>query len=138
MVLKKVIHKLDNLGFQMYLPLRMHELSIAMSIVDIASRKAEAAHAERVDQLELDIGLLSGIEYESLEFALSVAVKDTLLEGTRIKINRIEALCECISCKHLYAPGQDFGSCPECGKGDLEFIRGKELQIKSLLIDQKE
>ena len=115
----------------------MHELSIAMSIVDIASGRAEAADAERVTQVELDIGTLSGIEFNSLEFALSVAVKDSLLEGTHFKINRIEALCECSSCYHLYTPGQDFGACPQCGNRELEFIRGKELQIKSLLIDQK-
>jgi hydrogenase nickel incorporation protein HypA/HybF len=132
-----VIPKLETIGFQVYLPHRMHELSIAMRIVDIASGQAEAAKAERVTQLELDIGTLSGIEFNSLEFALSVAVKDTLLEGTRFKINRIEALCECNSCHHLYAPGQDFSACPECGKRDLEFIKGKELQIKSLLVDQK-
>ena len=116
----------------------MHELSIAMSIVDIASRKADAASAEKVTQVELDIGIMSGIEFISLEFALSVAVKDSILEGTRFKINRIEPLCECRSCNHLYTPGQDFGACPECGKQEIEFIRGKELQIKSLLIDQKE
>lgn len=124
--------------FQVYLPHIMHELSIAMSIVDIASKKAEAAGAWRVDQVDLDIGILSGIEFESLEFALSVAVKDSSLEGTRFKINRIEALCECNSCTCLYAPGQDFRACPECGNLDAEFIRGKELQIKSLIIDQKE
>ena len=122
----------------MYLPHIMHELSIAMSIVDIASQKAVAASAKMVSQVELDIGTMSGIEFESLEFALSVAVKDSILEGTHFKINRIEALCECSSCTHLYTPGQDFSACPECGNRDLEYIRGKELQIKSLLIDQKE
>jgi len=116
----------------------MHELSIAMSIVDIASKKAGPASAGSVCQVDLDIGTMSGIEYDSLEFALSVAVKDSRLEGTRFVINRIEALCECNSCTHLYAPGQDFGTCPECGNHDIAYIRGKELQIKSLLIDQKE
>jgi len=116
----------------------MHELSIAMSIVDIASKKAGAANAGSVCQVDLDIGTMSGIEFDSLEFALSVAVKDSRLEGTRFVINRIEALCECNSCTHLYAPGQDFGAWPECGNHDIEYIRGKELQIKSLLIDQKE
>jgi len=74
----------------------MHELSIAMSIVDIASRQAEAASAESVSQVELDIGTLSGIEYKSLEFALTVAVKDSKLEHTRFKINRIEPRCSCL------------------------------------------
>jgi hydrogenase nickel incorporation protein HypA/HybF len=114
----------------------MHELSIAMSIVDIALRKAEEASALGVSLVELDIGTLSGIEFDSLEFALSVAVKDTLLERAQFKMNRIEALCECNSCQHLYTPGQNFWACPACGEKDLEFIRGKELQIKSLLIDQ--
>jgi len=116
----------------------MHELSIAMSIVDIASRQAEAASAEIVSQIELDIGTLSGIEYESLEFALSVAKKDSMLEFTHFKINRIEPLCECRACDHLYSPGSDFGPCPNCGKHEPEFIRGRELQIKSLLVEQKE
>lgn len=116
----------------------MHELSIAMSIVDIASRQAEAASAETVSQVELDIGTLSGIEYKALEFALTVAVKDSMFEQTRFKINRIEALCECRACEFLYSPGKDFGACPNCGKQEPEFIRGKELQIKSLLVEQKE
>ena len=116
----------------------MHELSIAISIVDIALRKAEEASALRVSLVELDIGTLSGIEFDSLKFALSVASKDSLLEETHFKFNRIEALCECRSCSNLCAPGLDFRACPECGERDLEFIRGKELQIKSLLIDQKE
>ena len=116
----------------------MHELSIAMSIVDIASRQAQAALAVSVNQIELDIGTMSGIEFESLEFALSIAVKDTMLEGTDFKINRIEALCECLSCNYLYTPGEQFGICPQCGERRIEIIRGKELQIKSLLVEQKE
>jgi hydrogenase nickel incorporation protein HypA/HybF len=116
----------------------MHELSIAMSIVDIAFRQAEAASAETVSQIELDIGTLSGIEFESLEFALNVAVKDSMFEDTRFKINRIEPLCVCRACEHLYSPGKDFGACPACGKQDAEFIKGKELQIKSLLVEQKD
>ena len=60
----------------------MHELSIAMSIVDIATKQAKAASAEAVSRVELDIGTLSGIEFESLKFALTVAVEDTLLGGT--------------------------------------------------------
>jgi len=116
----------------------MHELSIALSIVDIASRQAEAASVESVSQIELDIGTLSGIEYTALEFALGVAVKDSMFEHTRFKINRIEPLCECRACEHVYSPGKDFGACPQCGKQMPEFIRGKELQIKSLLVEQKE
>jgi len=116
----------------------MHELSIAINIVDIASRHAEAASALAVSQVELDIGTMSGIEYESLEFALTVAVKDTLLEGAEFKINRIEPLCQCPSCNKLYTPDGFFSVCPECNEQNIDIIKGKELQIKSLLVEQKE
>ena len=116
----------------------MHELSIAMSIVDIASRQAEAASAETVSQIELDIGSLSGIEFESLKFALKVAVRNSMFEHTHFKINRIEALCECRSCGRLYSPGRGSAACPACGKLEPEYIRGRELQIKSLLVEQKD
>ncbi len=116
----------------------MHELSIAISIVDIATRQAETASALSVSRVELDIGTMSGIEYESLKFALSVAVKDSILEGTEFRINRIEPLCECLTCTHLFIPNGLFGQCPECGEKNTSLIRGKELQIKSLLVEQKE
>lgn len=116
----------------------MHELSIAISIVDIASKQAKAASATAVSRVELDIGTMSGIEYESLNFALSVAVQDTMLEGTEFKINRIEPLCECQACNYLYTPDGLFGQCPECNDRNIQVIRGKELQIKSLLVEQNE
>ena len=116
----------------------MHELSIAISIVDIASKHAEAASAISVSQVDLDIGILAGIEFESLEFALTVAVKDTILEETKFRINRIEPLSECLSCNNLFTSNGMFGQCPECKDMNTKLIRGKELQIKSLLVEQNE
>ncbi len=116
----------------------MHELSIAISIVDIASRQAEAASADRVSEVELDIGVLSGIAYESLEFALGVAAKETILEETLFRINRVEPVAECPDCNHLYTPDGIFSHCPVCNKQGIRLIRGTELQIKSLLVEQND
>jgi len=116
----------------------MHELSIAISIVDTAIRQANLAAALRVSEVELDIGLLSGIEYESLKFALEMASKDTILEKTLFRINRVEPVAECPECRHLYTPEGMYSHCPECHKQGIRMIRGTELQIKSLLVEQKE
>ena len=116
----------------------MHELSIAISIVDMAVKQAAMASAKRVSEVELDIGTLSGIEYESLEFALDVAAKETILEETLFRINRVEPVAECPACKHLYTPEGIFSHCPECKKSGIRLIRGTELQIKSLLVEQNE
>ena len=116
----------------------MHELSIAISIVDTAIDQASLASADRVSEVELDIGMFSGIEYKSLEFALGVASKDTILQETLFRINRVEPVAECPACLHLYSPEGMFSHCPECKKQGIKLIRGAELQIKSLLVEQNE
>lgn len=116
----------------------MHELSIAVSIVKIASRQAMEASANSVSRVDLDIGAMSGIELDSLQNALTIAVRDTMLEETEFSINRIEPLCQCLACNHLFTPEGAFGQCPECKSRETELIRGKELQIKSLLVEQNE
>jgi hydrogenase nickel incorporation protein HypA/HybF len=67
----------------------MHEMSIALSIVDLADEQANLAHAGKIIEIELDIGTMSGVEVEALNFALEIAAKDTLLEAAVVKINRI-------------------------------------------------
>jgi hydrogenase nickel incorporation protein HypA/HybF len=116
----------------------MHELSIAISIVDMAINQAKMASADRVSEVELDIGTLSGIEYESLEFALGVAARETILEKTLFRINRVEPVAECPACEHLYTPEGIYSHCPECNKQGIRLIRGTELQIKSLLVEKNE
>ena len=113
----------------------MHELSIAISIVDLAIDQATRASARHVSEIELDIGTLSGIEYEALEFSLGVASKDTLLENTLFRINRVEPVAECTGCGHLYTPEGVFSHCPECQRDGIRLIRGTELQLKSLLVE---
>lgn len=114
----------------------MHELSVAMNIVDIASRHARDASASGVTEVELDIGALAGIEIEALEFALSMASRDTLLERARFRINRVEPLAECLSCHHRFSPERVSGSCPECSSNITRLVRGRELYVKSLLIEE--
>jgi len=116
----------------------MHELSIAMSIVDAVIKQAESASAEKVMEVHLDIGVCSGIEFESLEFSLDVATKDTLLENTLFRINRVEAVAECPACEYLYVPEGVFSQCPQCHQPGIRLIKGTELQIKSLLVEQNE
>lgn len=113
----------------------MHEMSIAIQIIRLASRHAEEASAGSISQVELDIGRLSGIELESLRFALSVATRETMLEGAEFRINTIDPVFECGSCHKHYTPEEWPGNCPNCGQNRPLLLKGNELQIKSLLIE---
>jgi hydrogenase nickel incorporation protein HypA/HybF len=61
----------------------MHELSIAMSIVEIAEDNAAMAGVKSVSEIQIEVGNLSGVVDEALEFALEEAVKNTILRNAK-------------------------------------------------------
>jgi hydrogenase nickel incorporation protein HypA/HybF len=63
----------------------MHELSIAASIVEIASEEA-VRRGCRVDAVHLKLGALSGVAREALEFSWALACDETPLAGARLEI----------------------------------------------------
>ncbi|NCA86109.1 MAG: hydrogenase maturation nickel metallochaperone HypA [Clostridia bacterium] len=113
----------------------MHEFSIAVNIVDIAVEHAEKANARRVNEVELEIGELSGVVYEAMETAMEAAIKDTLLEGAEVKIIRIAGRGHCSDCGKEFGLANLFDPCPECGAFNPEVLAGKELRIKSINVD---
>ncbi|MGZ3944922.1 MAG: hydrogenase maturation nickel metallochaperone HypA/HybF [Mucilaginibacter sp.] len=112
----------------------MHELSVVMGIIEIAERQARAANADVIEEIELDIGTLSGIEIAALDFAWSQAVKQTMLHHTVKKTNSISALAKCMDCDAEFVIEKYYDACPLCGEHLLEIIKGKELRVKSLLV----
>ena len=113
----------------------MHELSIAMNIADLAVDRARQAGASRIMAIELDIGTLAGVELSALDHAMKIAFRDSLLENAEIKLNRIEARCECRDCGHDFALEEFSLQCPACGKNRSCISRGMEMQLSSILIE---
>ena len=67
----------------------MHELSIATSIVEIASEEA-ARHSGRVEAVHLRVGAMSGVVKEALEFSWELACAETAIQGARLEIEEAE------------------------------------------------
>lgn len=112
----------------------MHELSIVMSIVEIAQNQAQQAHASVIEEIELDIGTLAGIELDALEFAWPQGVKHTMLEHAVKKINRIEGKASCSDCNNKFTIENYYDACPECGGHLIHILQGRELKVRSLVI----
>jgi hydrogenase nickel incorporation protein HypA/HybF len=112
----------------------MHELSIAMSIIEIAEEHAKKEHATVITEIELDIGTQSGVVLEALDFAMQAAVKGTLLEKAEVRINTIQAMATCAGCNHTFRTDDLFSPCPECGHHYSEVVQGRELRVKSLKV----
>lgn len=112
----------------------MHELSIVMSIVDIANEEAEKHHAKKVDSIELQIGTMAGVEFDALEFAWDVGVRNTILQGCEKKIDLIQARGRCTDCGTEYFLSEGYAPCPVCNNCFIEYLSGKELRVKSLIV----
>lgn len=112
----------------------MHELSIVMSIIDIATQQATNANADVVEEIELDIGELSGIEQHAFDFAWQQGIKGTMLSRVKVIINKIPGEGLCLECNHRFVMHQLYDACPQCGKYFISIQQGKELRVKSLVV----
>lgn len=113
----------------------MHELSIALGIVKIAEDESAKANANLVKSIELEIGSMSGIEMDALDFAWPEAVKGTVLENARRDIDFIEAKARCIDCETEFDIKYIYDECPKCKSYFKDIFKGKELRVKALEIE---
>lgn len=112
----------------------MHELSIVMSIVEIAEQQAQKANAVAIEEIELDIGELSGVETQAFDFAWQQAIKNTVLQDAKRVINHIPGEALCMECDAVFPVHQLYDACPVCGKHFISIQKGKELKVKSLVV----
>ena len=112
----------------------MHELSIAMSIVEMAQEEAEL-RGVTIDAVHVDLGPLSGVVAEALLFSYEIACNGTPLEGSRLLIKEVPIEVYCPACKaQKTLTSMQWFCCPECGTPTSEVIHGKELLITALEI----
>lgn len=112
----------------------MHETSIALRILEIVEKKAREEGSSRVNEIELEIGELSGVVAEALEFALEAAVENEAIGKPVIRIDTIQGLARCRTCGHSYHTSDYFSCCPNCGDTDIEIEKGRELRVKSIVV----
>jgi hydrogenase nickel incorporation protein HypA/HybF len=113
----------------------MHEMTIALNIIDIATKESAKANASRINNIEIEIGSMSGVDVSALKFALDIAVKNTMLENSNITMIPVNAKVECMQCKSVFHLEDFYQTCPGCDSLTFNVIQGKELKIKSINID---
>lgn len=113
----------------------MHELSIATSIIKTAEKEVRDNSGEKVLEIFLEIGKLSGVELQSLHFIWELSVSGTVLQDSKITIFEPEGIAICAECDTEFKLEKIYDSCPECDSPFKNIISGKELKIKKILIN---
>lgn len=114
----------------------MHELSIALSIVEMATREAQLRGGARVTALHLKLGPLSGVFEDALLFSYDIACQGTAIEGSQLVIENVPVVIHCSRCEaeRTLQSLQRF-CCPVCEMPSSKVLQGRELEIVAMEIE---
>jgi len=117
----------------------MHELSIALALVEQVETVVKNENASRATKVMIAVGVLSGVEPEALLGVFPLVAEGTVAEGAELVIERVAARVRCRACGHASPTDIYSMGCAQCGSRDVELTAGRELHIQSveLMTDER-
>lgn len=122
----------------------MHESAIAQSIVRTVLEEAGKQDAKKVESIEVEIGELTFLGIEQVEFWVKTSLEGTIAADAEIKLEKVNAEIECDECAyqgnlnveedpayHITLPRF---SCPSCNSPKIRIVRGKDAVIRRIRI----
>lgn len=113
----------------------MHELSIALNILDIAAEQSARHAGADVLAIHLRLGELSGVVEQALASAFDIARRDSAYVDTQLVI---EAIPITVFCEHCCGERPVESTqrmcCAVCGELSAMILQGRDLEIVSMEI----
>ena len=110
----------------------MHEISIAISIVERVTEETQSRGGLTVKAVHLSLGMLAGVDEQALQFCYQAACDGTFLEGSRLVINTVAVVVYCPGCRVERVPASmQQLACAHCTSATT-IVRGCELEVAAL------
>jgi hydrogenase nickel incorporation protein HypA/HybF len=113
----------------------MHEFSLALEVINLAQREAEQNLAEKINEITIEIGDLSGVEADAFRSALELLVNDSILQNAVIQIVRTPGKGVCNDCNNEFEMNFRMATCPKCQCFPSEIKGGEEFRVVSLVVE---
>ena len=114
----------------------MHELSIALNILDIASEESQCRGGVDVKAIHLRVGELSGVAKEALVSAFEIAREYSPFSSCVLLVENVPVTVFCKVCEvEQPAKSIQWMCCSQCGKPTADVISGCELEITAMEIE---
>ena len=120
--------------------LAVHELSIVYSIVQTVTAALASDPAgdglQRVSCVRLQVGALSGVTIDAMQFSYDLATEGTALAGSRLEIEQLPVTIYCSTCSAVREiEGVQRFRCPVCDRPSGDIRQGRELEIVAVELE---
>lgn len=113
----------------------MHELGIVTYVARTVNGIAAQNHIEKIAEVTLEVGEVSGIAGDYLEDCWNYFRKKyPALTETELRCETLSAVTYCEECKKEYATVPQGRICPYCGSAKTYLLTGNECSIKELKV----
>jgi len=111
----------------------MHELPIMEDVLDIILKYSERNKVTKVLSITIEIGALSDMEPEWINYYFKKISRRTLAEEAFLKINKIAPKLKCKVChtSHVYKEPKEL-TCYQCGNSDWQLVADSHYTIKEM------
>ena len=111
----------------------MHELSIAMSILESLQEEMTLRACGPVEAVHIRVGELSGVVPQALASAYQMAAEHTPFAHSRLVIEEVPIVIYCRRCgRERQIESGAWFCCPECNTPSAQIVSGRELEISAL------
>lgn len=111
----------------------MHEFSLTDNLIDLAVEEAGKAGIVRLDRIIVQIGALSGINIESIDFAFGILRdKSEVTKDAELVIEKIPGTGVCSECGKEIELERLYLYCPDCNTPTVNITGGREFIIKTM------
>lgn len=127
----------------------MHEIGIAQSIIEAVLEVAREHQANKVLEVNVEVGELMSLKPEQLCTAFEIVSKGTIVEKARLNVKIVPCKIRCRTCGFKgKAPRSGIEEhqhnlihlrkvvCPKCGGANTEAISGAECFVRDIKLQR--
>ncbi len=113
----------------------MHELSLAMSVMDIVVQEAQANNAKKIKEVVIEVGELAGVEPICFRTAIDAVIASSKYPQMKATIIDVPGSGECTECGTQFSAKDRIAICPNCGSWACRVTGGEVFRVESIIIE---
>ena len=116
----------------------MHEFSLVNMLLEQVDTLRREHTAERVASIRVSVGEFSGVEPGLFREAYEMLIEETPMRGAELQMNRVPLEGHCDDCGRDFVVERFRFACPDCSSQSVTVLRGQELVLESVALEQAE